>query len=331
MKVIVIGASGFVGDRVLARLTDTEANITACDIRPLQSEGARRCEFRRLDVVTLNDSDVFSGADVIINLAAEHRDNVSPLSKYHHVNVDGAKNVCSAAATAGVSTIIFTSSVAIYGFAPANTDEGGEPKYFNEYGKTKFEAEQVYMRWQAEDPKRRSLIIVRPTVIFGPGNRGNVYNLIKQIADGRFAMFGNGRNVKSMAYVENVADFLVQRTAEGPGVHIYNYVDKPDLSMNELVQVVRKTLFNKSGVGLRLPKILGVAIGFGFDFLAWLIRRPLPISSIRVKKFMATTQFSTAVAETGFKAPYTLAEGLEETLRYEFLEDNRDKPTYDTE
>jgi nucleoside-diphosphate-sugar epimerase len=245
--------------------------------------------------------------------------------------VAGARKVCEIATEASVSTIVFTSSVAIYGFAPADTDEKGEPNYFNEYGKTKYLAEQVYLDWHAQDPSNRTLVIVRPTVIFGPGNRGNVYNLLRQIASGRFAMFGNGRNVKSMAYVENVAKFLVHCIGEKPGVHVYNYIDKPDLSMNQLVQVARKTLFDKSGVGLRMPGFLGMTIGVGFDLLAWIIRRPLPVSSIRVKKFMATTQFSSAVPETGFEAPYTLAQGLEKTLRYEFLEDNRDKPTYETE
>jgi hypothetical protein len=101
--------------------------------------------------------------------------------------------------------------------------------------------------------------------------------------------------------------------------------------MNELVQVARKTLFDKSGVGLRMPRFFGATIGICFDVFAWLVGKPLPISSIRVKKFMATTQFSSAAPDTGFRAPYTLAEGLEKTLRYEFLEDNRDKPTYETE
>jgi hypothetical protein len=101
--------------------------------------------------------------------------------------------------------------------------------------------------------------------------------------------------------------------------------------MNDLVKVARGTLFGKPTVGLRLPAIFGVMIGTCFDFVAWLIKRPLPISSIRVKKFMSTTQFSSVAPETGFKVPFTLAEGLEHTLRYEFLEDNGDKPTYDTE
>lgn len=323
----VVGGSGFLGSSVLRLLEGKKASFCCLDIVPPVTE----TPFYMADVTSPLSAESLEGCQTVINLAAVHRDDVKPLSRYHDVNVEGARNVCEIASKAGVRTIVFTSSVAIYGFAPANTDEQGEPNFFNEYGKTKYLAEQVYLDWHAQDPSNRTLVIVRPTVIFGPGNRGNVYNLLRQIASGRFAMFGDGRNVKSMAYVENVAEFLVHCTGEKPGVHVYNYIDKPDLSMNQLVQVARKTLFDKSGVGLRMPGFLGVTIGLCFDLLAWIIRRPLPISSIRVKKFMATTQFSSAASETGFEAPYTLAEGLEKTLRYEFLEDNRDKPTYETE
>lgn len=328
VKICVIGGAGFLGSRVVDALEKANVRSRVIDInRPHQN-----CDYRFGDVSSLDESEShWRDVDTIVNLAAEHRDDVRPLERYHQVNVEGARRVCEVARRAGVQRIIFTSSVAIFGFAAPNTDESGAPNYFNEYGKTKFLAEQIYLEWQAEEPENRSLVIVRPTVIFGPGNRGNVYNLLSQIASRRFIMFGQGQNVKSMAYVENVAEFLVQCVTKGAGVHIFNYVDKPDLSMNELVQVARKTLFDKSGVGLRMPGLLGITIGFCFDLLAWLISSPLPISSIRVKKFMATTQFSSAVAETGFEAPYTLAEGLEKTLRYEFLEDNRDKPTFDTE
>lgn len=325
MKVGVVGSEGFLGTNLISGFGEND------ELKRFDITGSSDGSVTRIDVARTIRPETFEGLEVLVNLAAVHRDDVRPITLYHEVNVKGAINLCNAARASGVRTIIFTSSVAVYGFAPADTGEDGEPNYFNEYGKTKFHAEQVYQEWQAEDTKNRCLVIVRPTVIFGPGNRGNVYNLLQQVASGRFVMFGDGRNVKSMAYVENVAKFLVQCTGEKPGVHIYNYVDKPDLSMNQLVQVARKTLFGKSGVGLRLPAFLGVFVGVGFDMLAWLARRPLPISSIRVKKFMSTTQFSSAVPATGFEAPYTLAEGLEKTLRYEFLEDNRDKPTYETE
>jgi hypothetical protein len=80
-----------------------------------------------------------------------------------------------------------------------------------------------------------------------------------------------------------------------------------------------------------LPGFLAVLIGYVADLVANLIKKPLPISNIRVKKFMATTQFSSSISKTDFKAPISLKDGLERTLRYEFLEDNSDKKTFDTE
>lgn len=115
------------------------------------------------------DLESIGGSDVLINLAAVHRDDVRPLSLYDDVNVGGARSVCEAARKHNITKIIFTSSVAIYGFAAPDTDESGIVDYFNDYGRTKYLAECVYKEWQQEDPDNRSLIIVRPTVIFGEG------------------------------------------------------------------------------------------------------------------------------------------------------------------
>ena len=90
-------------------------------------------------------------------------------------------------------------------------------------------------------------------------------------------------------------------------------------------------LFGKNNVGLRLPVFLGMAIGYFADFVAKLTGKTLPVSSIRVKKFMGTTQFASSVSETGFVPALCLEEGLARTLRYEFLENNSDKRTFDTE
>ena len=108
---------------------------------------------------------------------------------------------------------------------------------FNEYGRTKFYAEEKLRAWQSKSGN--SLIIVRPTVIFGEGNRGNVFNLFNQIASGKFVMVGKGENKKSMAYIGNVVAFLETCIATDQKYGIYNYVDTPDLTMNELVSAVR--------------------------------------------------------------------------------------------
>jgi len=326
-NIAVLGGAGFIGSRLATRFESSDLNYSSFDI-DLSKDHPNTIFLNVEDQVSL---DKLTSATVIINLAAVHHDNILPLSRYDDVNVQGAINVCNAARKFSISKIVFTSTVAIYGFAPPDTTESGEPNYFNDYGRTKYLAERVYKEWQAEDPSSRTLVIVRPTVIFGEGNRGNVYNLLKQVALGRFLMFGNGENKKSMAYVENVTAFLEYSLSFKPGLHIYNYVDKPDLDMNTLVSLIRKNLFGKSGVGIRLPGIFGIGLGYGADAIAKLTGKALPISSIRVRKFMSTTQFATSVQKCGFIPPVSLHDGLARTLRYEFLEDNSSRQTFKTE
>ncbi|MCC5982764.1 MAG: hypothetical protein JJU42_00235 [Rhodobacteraceae bacterium] len=168
--------------------------------------------------------------------------------------------------------------------------------------------------------------------MFGPGNRGNVFNLLSFISSGKFVMIGNGQNSKSMAYVENVAAFLHFAAGFGPGVHLYNYVDKPDLTMNELVALVRWRLFGKEGVGLRLPLWLGMVAGHAADVAARISGRTLPVSAIRVRKFCATTRFASAAhAVEGFTAQTPLAEAIETTLQREFITPDPDAPVFYTE
>jgi nucleoside-diphosphate-sugar epimerase len=326
-EVAIVGGAGFVGSRLTARFNRGSVFSNKYDI-DLTNEVDRSVY---LNVEDADSLDQLKKVSTIINLAAVHRDDVRPLSRYDDVNVQGAKNICEAACKHEINKIIFTSSVAIYGFAPADTDESGEPNFFNDYGRTKYLAEQVYKAWQAEEPESRTLVIVRPTVIFGEGNRGNVYNLLRQIASRRFLMFGDGKNRKSMAYVENVVAFIEYSLSFEPGLHIYNYIDKPDFDMNTLISGARKILFGKTNVGLRLPGFVGIALGYVADLAAMIIRKPLPVSSIRVKKFMGTTQFASSVNDTGFVPPVSLEEGLTRTICYEFMEDNSDKRTFETE
>jgi len=322
MSIAIIGGGGFIGTRLVSLLDNTETRYRVLD-KVLKGDNF-------VDITRPETFRSLPKFDAVINLAAEHRDDVTPKSLYDLVNIEGSRNVCNFCRERNINTIVFTSSVAVYGFAPEGTDETGEIDYFNDYGRTKYLAENIYREWYEEDPVNRNLTIVRPTVVFGEANRGNVYNLFRQIACGKFMMFGDGKNRKSMAYVQNAAEFLQYATTL-TGYKLYNYVDKPDLDMNTLVSSIRKILFNKDGVGIRLPALLGVVAGYGFDLLAMVLRKKLPISSIRVKKFMGTTSFNTSIAQSGFRPTVPLEEGLRTTLRYEFLEDNSAKKTFITE
>lgn len=328
MTLCVIGGSGFVGTRFINRIIEKH-NVSIIDkVRSVTYPSISRLA-NILEVGYL--SNIIAPNSVIINLAAEHKDDVTPRSLYDEVNVVGAKNICQVAKLNNVNRIIFTSSVAVYGFAPLGTDESGKINPFNDYGRTKWEAEQIYTAWQAEDPENRTLVIVRPTVIFGERNRGNVFNLLRQIASGKFVMVGNGLNRKSMAYVENVAAFLEYSLSFKPGIHIYNYIDKPDFTMNQLVAHVNKLLGRSSEFKFRLPYWLGLLIGKTFDAAAFIVNRKFPISAIRVKKFCANSVYESAIEKTGFVPPVGLMEAIEKTVKYEFIEDHKNEQVFYTE
>lgn len=313
----VIGGSGFIGTRLCKRLETAKKTFGIID------KAESKTFAGRTEIADVRDYGALLKAvkgDVIINLAAEHRDDVTPKTLYDEVNVDGARKVCEAAEAKGINKIIFTSSVAVYGFAPLGTDERGEIDYFNDYGRTKYLAEQVYLDWQKKDSDNRALVIIRPTVVFGEQNRGNVYNLLRQISSGKFMMIGSGTNVKSMAYVENIAAFLEYSMDFGNGVHIYNYIDKPDLDMNTLVKKVYSFLGKKEKLGLRLPYYAGYAAGKIFDIAAYVTGKKFAVSSIRVKKFCSDSSFNTSVMETGFMPPVRLEDGLKNTIKYEFVD-----------
>lgn len=329
-NILFIGASGFVGTRLIG-ITKDQYPVTNLDKR--QSHF-----FPELTVLgdIRNPSqieEIFHDKECVVLLAAEHRDDVSPIELYYDVNVQGTKNVVEAMEKANIKKIIFISSVAIYGINKHNPDESFEADPFNHYGKSKWQAEQFLQEWHKTHPDW-DINIIRPTVIFGERNRGNVYNLLKQISSGKFLMVGKGNNLKSMAYVGNVVEFikfLIDNKTYSHGYNVYNYIDKPDITMNALVSHVGEVL-DKHIPATHFPLWLGMLGGYGFDFLAYITRKKLAVSSVRVKKFCGTTQFDASkVKSTGFKPSYTLQEGLARTLEFEFVHPRTDDVIFESE
>jgi len=316
MKILVVGGSGFIGTRLLETLheqghefTNFDRHISACF--PDQSITGDVRSAEELTAASV-------GHDAIINLAAEHRDDVSPLSLYTEVNVGGAHALVVAAEANGIQRIVFTSTVAIYGLDKNNAAEDSVPEPFNEYGRSKLAAEGVFSAWANEDAAR-SLAIIRPSVIFGEGNRGNVYNLAKQVSSGRFLMVGTGENKKSMAYVGNIVGYIASRLEAPCGIEIRNFADKPDLSTNELISILRDEMNVHAASGLRLPLGLGIAAGYVLDVAAKITRRTFPISAVRIRKFAADTTVNTdRLRDSGYTAAYSLHEALRRTLASEF-------------
>lgn len=332
MKITLIGASGFVGTRLidLLKQAPNEYELKNVDLLPSHFFN---------DITVIGDvreqsqmDELLKGADLVVLLAAQHRDDVTPTSLYYDTNVGGMEVTLKAMEKNGIKRLVFFSSVAVYGLNKPNPKEDYNPKEpFNHYGISKLRAEHVAEAWFDKHPDW-NIDIIRPTVIFGERNRGNVYNLLKQIASGHFVMVGKGDNMKSMAYVGNIVAFVKYMIDNvTSGYNVFNYIDKPDMTMNELVPLVSKVL-NKHIPSTHFPYWLGMLGGYCFDALAFVTRKKLTISSVRVKKFCATTQFdSTKAMTSGFKPPYTLAEGLSRTLEFEWVHPRTDAIEFESE
>jgi nucleoside-diphosphate-sugar epimerase len=308
MKIAITGGEGFIGKRLIPLLT---AAGHECFI--IDKVHASPVDVRNLSNLT----SALAGIDAVYHLAAEHADNVTPVSLYHDVNVVGMQNLLAAADAHNIKRIIFTSSFAVYGLNTGCPNEDAPARPFNEYGKTKWEAEEVLQQWARKNPDAK-ITIVRPVVVFGEGNRGNVYNLIDQMARGRFMMVGSGKNKKSIAYVGNVADFLSFLLPRDAHLEIFNYADKPDLNMKDFVSVIYSRL-GRAKPSFAIPYAVGLFGGFGLDIVSRLTGKKFPISAVRIQKFCAdTVSDSTRSMSSGFAPRYSLEDGLARMIDHEF-------------
>lgn len=308
LQIAITGGAGFIGTCLIKALNEEGHETSIIDIADSQP----------VDILDQSALDkAVAGKDAIYHLAAEHRDDVFPRDKYYEVNGQGTKNVVEAATRHNIKTIIFTSTVAVYALGVGAKSEGSKVEPFNDYGHSKLEAEEHLKKWAQEDLERR-VIIVRPAVVFGENNRGNVHALMSQIARGKFLMVGRGKNYKSMGYVGNVANFLKYCVSLDHNFKIFNYADKPDLSTRELVDEIYGS-FGKAKPKFHIPYVIGLMAGYGFDLMARMTGRTFPISTIRVKKFCSDTVVTSDKAmASGYSPQYDLCEGVRRMIEHDF-------------
>jgi nucleoside-diphosphate-sugar epimerase len=323
MNIVITGGSGFIGTRLVGALLAAGHHVRIFD----QAASARypdrvwRGDVRDAAAVT----SALERCDWVIHLAAEHRDDVRPSSRYVDVNVGGTRVVLHAAEACEVTRVLYVSSAAVYGLAQPDADESTPLHPQNPYGESKASAESLCLDWVQADAEKRRLVILRPCVVFGEGNRGNVYHLIDQIRRRRFAMIGDGSNRKSIAYVGNLVDFMLQQIDVAPGLHLYNYADKPDPNMRELVALIHELLGRPDRRWLRVPYLGALAAAHLGDLWSKIGSPPLRLNSERVRKFCADTRISTrALDGLGFSPRTPLRAALAATIAQ--LDDQGDLP-----
>jgi nucleoside-diphosphate-sugar epimerase len=306
-RVLIIGGSGFIGARLARRLLELCYDVRILDRSPSSLHAGLTTRGDVRDAAAVRAAAV--GMDCIINLAAERRHELQPVSLHFDISVSGAENVVAAAIAANVPRVVYLSSAAVYGTQQPLAEESTPLRPESPYGQSKAQAEAVYSRW-VDSGEGRSLLMLRSVVVFGEGHHGNIHLLAEQIRRRRFLMVGPGHNRKSIAYVGNLVEFIAQHIGGVERKTVLNYADSPDFSTTELVQ----RLAHLCGADVprwRLPFPAALAAGYAFDLFARLTRRASPISALRVRAFCAETRLSIAhLKASGFIPPYSLDEGL---------------------
>ncbi|MBB5752652.1 NAD-dependent epimerase/dehydratase family protein [Prosthecomicrobium pneumaticum] len=220
---VVFGGAGFIGGHLLAGLAASGAYRTlvsvdlAPPVRPVA--GVR---YRIADVTAPLAADLCPDADEVYDLAALHRTPGHPDGAYYWTNVVGALRICDFARAVAARTLVFTSSIAVYGPSETPLSEDAPLRPETAYGRSKLAAEEIHRLWRREAECRR-LVIVRPGLVYGRGERGNFTRLAGLMRRGWFVYPGRRDAIKACGYVEDlVASIAFALDRREPEI-VYNF------------------------------------------------------------------------------------------------------------
>lgn len=277
IRVDIIGGSGFIGLWLLSKLIDDSLSVRVIDLVP-PSVNSDLMKFLKIEshqfqyvCADLTDERALEKSlrqnSIVVHLAAAHSDSES-VENYYKNNVKGSLILKRCMERKGVSGLIFTSSVAVYGSIAGDDHEIARiGNAVNHYGRSKAIAEDVFDAWHNEKPRSRCLEIIRPTAIFGPGGRGNINRLIRYCSS-QVCVLPNCEGVtKSVGYVDNLAEQLVRsiecvRSASVGYVKKSNHVAPDSPPLLDLISFMQE---DSIGIKVVLPKIFS-------KLLMWLNR-----------------------------------------------------------
>lgn len=250
-----------------------------------------------------------SRVGLICNLAAVHREPGHQPHEYYETNLRGAENVCAWAQAVQCSRMIFTSSISPYGPSEERKDENTLPVPETPYGGSKLVAEKMHLAWQAASSDRK-LLILRPGVVFGPGEGGNVTRLLRSLIKGYFVYLGNKDTRKAALYVKElacIAEFgLRHQDQSGEQVTLLNAGMNPPPTIEDFVSTIRRIAGLKRKP-LSVPRKVLLGVSYPIDGVARTFGIKQPISPVRVRKlFRSTYVVPTRLVELGYQWHYSL-------------------------
>ncbi len=296
MQIIITGSSGFVGQNLVQTLSRRSIETMLVSLRNKEWQ-----------------KDFKYNVDAIIHLAGKAHDtsNVSNPQDYFTINRDLTIQLFDQFLSSEIKDFFYFSSVkAVADTVDGVLTEQALANPLTPYGKSKLEAEKYLL--SKELPLGKRLFIIRPCMIHGPGNKGNLNLLFNIVKKGIPWPLGSFNNERSFLSIGNLC-FLIERILQDENLKsgIYNFSDDKALSTNELVSLISRTL-NKKPKVWKINKRLIINLAKLGDKLS------LPLNSERLKKLTESYVVSNAKIKRELKLeklPISVQEGLEITIQ----------------
>lgn len=302
-NILISGITGFVGGN-LKEYLQGKYNVTGISRKSNPEQAI--IAYQELSEENLNNITAF------VHLAGKAHDlkKTADENEYFEVNTELTKSVFDAFLESKCEVFIYMSSVK----AAADTVEGVlteevEPTPVTAYGKSKLAAENYIL--SKEIPANKRVFILRPCMIHGPDNKGNLNLLYGFVSKGIPYPFGKYQNKRSFVSVENLC-FIIHELIENKEIEtgVYNIADDKSISTNELVSIIASTIGKPNRI-LKTPKfIINILAKIG-DFL------PIPINSERLQKLTENYEVSNdkIIKALQKQLPLSTKEGIEKTIK----------------
>lgn len=315
MNYIIFGGSGFIGTHLihLLKKTKTQANIYCLDIVMPGEEGVvpgiveknDGVVYERVDVRKKIEWDVeTTPEDVVFNLAAVHRTPGHEDIEYFETNIRGAENVTEWCEKHNIKKMLFTSSIAPYGAAEELKTEATLPTPNTPYGISKLVAEKIHEKWSAANGAQ--LVIVRPGIVYGKGEHGNMTRLYAGI-NKHYFFYTRKDTIKACIYVKELVHFFMW-ALENEKNGVWNCTFEPAYNIEQICEAMKKaTGMEKNWIPSVNGKLLmGVAAVVGP-----IGGKVVGIHPARVKKLMISTNINgQKLKDSGYKFHWSLEESF---------------------
>ena len=304
MKILITGIHGFVGSNLVAALKDQHA-IFGLDIVSPQKDGV-------LHTFDWHDLRYLPQMDIVIHLAGMAHDtkNKTDAKAYFNINTGLTIKIFDWFLTNNARKFIFLSSVkAVADTIPGTyLTEDDQPNPKTPYGNSKLEAEKYILNQSLSDNQK--VFILRPCMIHGPGNKGNLNLLFKIVQKGLPWPLGAFENIRSFTSIDNLTFIISQLIDRELISGIYQIADDESLSTNELIRLIASAQNRKARI-FKIPRQLIYFLSKIGDYLH------LPLNSERLKKLTESYLVSNIKIKSVLglvKMPVSAIEGFKKTF-----------------